>query len=109
MEHGDLEVVATVNKAAEAEIIRAALEAVGINATISGETQAGLAGVLSIDVMAPVDQADHARKELRALRKEKKERHKARVEKRKAREADSKSEAIQELKPSDEIKKKPEQ
>lgn len=106
MDSEDLVTVYTVNSAAEAEMIRNAFKSVGIPCEIGGETQAGLAGVLEIDILTHVSDADRARKHLRLLRKEKKERHKRHLEAKKAREtaADSAAaagtgDAIQELKP----------
>lgn len=99
VENQDLVTVCTVTSAAEAEIIRGALESIGINCSIGGEGQAGLAGVLEIDVCTPIEDADRARKHLKLLRREKHERKKAQIEKRRAKEADNSSEAITELKP----------
>ena len=96
MENEDLVSVYTVKSPAEAEIVRGALQAIGISATIGGETQAAFTGTFDIDILTPVGDADRARKELRLLRKEKKERHKARVEKKKAKDAGKSSSAIQE-------------
>ena len=103
MDSEDLVTVYTVNSAAEAEIVRSAFQADGIPCEIGGETQAGLAGVLEIDILTHVSDADRARKLLRLLRKEKKERRKRHLEAKHAREAAANttntSEAIQELKP----------
>jgi Putative prokaryotic signal transducing protein len=102
--------VYTVKSPAEAEIVRSALQALGIPCTIGGEIQGGFTGTFEIDILVPAEDADLARKELRLLRKEKKERRKARVEKKKTRKAEKSSEAIQELKPrppSTDIKRKP--
>jgi Putative prokaryotic signal transducing protein len=99
MDKQDLVSVYTVNNAAEAEIVRSSLESVGIPCSIGGESQAGLAGVLEIDLLTSAEDADRARKHLKLLRHEKKERRKAQIEKQKAKEANLKSEAIQELKP----------
>ena len=95
----DLVTVYTVNNAAEAEMIRAALEAEGIRCMIGGEGQAGLAGVLSIDILVPEDSVGKTRKHLRQLRVEKRERKKAAIAKKKAKDADKTSEAIMEKKP----------
>jgi Putative prokaryotic signal transducing protein len=103
MDSQDLVTVYTVNSAAEAEIVRNAFKAEGIDCEIGGETQAGLAGVLEIDILTHASDAERARKLLRQLRKEKKERRQRHLEAKKARAAaaDStdNSEAIQELKP----------
>lgn len=105
MESEDLISVYTVQSATEAEIVRNSLKSAGIACEIGGEIQAGLTGVLTIDILTHVSDAERARKHLRQLRKEKKERHKRRVEAKKAREAGSasapapSSDAIQELKP----------
>src|SRR5262245_23262879 len=96
-EQDDLVSVYTVTNPAEAEVIRGALESAGIQCTIGGESQAGLTGVLSIDILTPAEDADRARKELKQLRKEKKERRQAHLEKMKEREANKGSEAITDL------------
>jgi hypothetical protein len=98
----DLVTVYTVNSAPEAEMVRAALESVGIPCQIGGETQAGLAGVLEIDILTHVSDVEKARQHLKLLRKEKRERKHRRAEARKAREAEAHtapSDAIQEMKP----------
>jgi hypothetical protein len=100
MEKEDLVSVYTVKSSAEAEIVRASLESVGIACQIGGESQAGLAGVLEIDILTHVSDAEKARKHMRLLRKEKKERRQRRLEAKKAREAERPvvpSDAIQEL------------
>ncbi len=99
MEHEDLVSVYTVQSPAEAEIVRSSLESIGVTCVIGGESQAGLAGVLEIDILTPADEADKARNHLRLLRQEKKEREKARIEKRKSLAENEKSDAIQEMKP----------
>jgi hypothetical protein len=107
----DLVSVYTVKSPAEAEVIRGALESAGISCMIGGETQAGLAGVLEIDILTPADEAERARKHLKQLRRDRKERHKAQVEKRKAKAQDIASDAIQELNPpppATDIQKPPE-
>ncbi len=98
MDSEDLVTVYTVNSDVEAEIIRNALMAEGIACEIGGETQAGLAGVLEIDILTHASDADRARKVLRQLRKEKKERRQRHMEAKKEKEA-ADSAAIQELKP----------
>lgn len=77
----------TVNNATEADIIRNALKAEGIACEIGGETQAGLAGVLEIDILVPADEAGRAKKVLRELRKQKKERRQRKIAARRAKEA----------------------
>jgi hypothetical protein len=95
----DLVTVTKVYNPAEAELVRAALETEGIRCVIGGEGQAGLAGVLTIDILVPEDSLARARKHLKQLRLEKKERKKERIAKRKAKEADKDSNAIMEKKP----------
>jgi phage tail tape-measure protein len=80
MENQDLVTVYSVSNPAEAEIVRSALESVGISCVIGGEMQGGFTGTFEIDILAPAADADRARKELRMLRKEKKERHQARMD-----------------------------
>src|SRR6476646_1247096 len=67
MDLADLVPVCSVNHPTEAEIIRSALESAGIPCQIGGESQAGLAGVLEIDVLMRASDADRARKHLRSL------------------------------------------
>jgi hypothetical protein len=62
MDRQDLVSVWTVNTPTEAEIARAALESAGISCEISGETQAGLAGVLAINILTRAEDAEEARK-----------------------------------------------
>jgi hypothetical protein len=106
----DLTSVYTVNNPTEAEIVRNALQSIGIACQIGGESQAGLAGVLEIDVLVHASDVDAARKHLRELKREKIARKKKRAEARKARAKDV-SEAIQEMPPpprsSDAIQEKP--
>jgi len=99
MESEDLVTVFTIKSPTEAEMVRNALKAVGIACEIGGEGQAGLAGVLEIDVLVHASDVNAARKHLRNLRREKLQRKKRRVEARKARAADATSEAIQEIPP----------
>ena len=99
MESEDLVTVFTVKSPTEAEMVRNALKAVGIACEIGGEGQAGLAGVLEIDVLVHASDVNAARKHLRNLRREKLQRKKRRVEARKATAADATSEAIQEIPP----------
>jgi hypothetical protein len=57
-----VEVYATLNSA-EAEIIRAMLEAEGIDADVAGEMQGGFPGALpEVTVLVHADDADQARK-----------------------------------------------
>jgi hypothetical protein len=103
MDPEDLVSVCTVNNPTEAEMIRNSLKAVGIACEISGENQAGLAGVLSIEVLTHESDAAEARKYLRNLHREKIERKKKRIADRKAKEeVADRSEAIQEKPPSKE-------
>src|SRR5262245_104695 len=100
MDKEDLISVYTVKSSAEAEIVRASLESVGIACQIGGESQAGLAGVLEIDILTHVSDAEKARKHMRLLRKEKKERRQRRLEAKKARAMETPvgpSDAIQEM------------
>jgi hypothetical protein len=96
MESQDLVTLCTVNSPTEAELIRSALQAVGLTCEIGGEGQAGFAGVFSIDIMTKADELTEARKYLKKLQREKVERKKKRVAARKAK-AEGTSEAIQEL------------
>jgi hypothetical protein len=99
MDREDLVSVYSVNNPMEAEIIRNALHDAGIACEIGGETQAGLAGVLEIDILTHVGDADAARKYLRTLRhvtkQERKQAHEAKEAKRML------NEGIQESKPTD--------
>jgi hypothetical protein len=109
MDDDDLTSVYTVKNPTEAEIVRNALQSIGIACQIGGETQAGLAGVLEIDVLVHASDVPAARKHLRQLKREKIARKKKRAEARKARAKDV-SEAIQEKPParsSDAIQEKP--
>jgi len=98
MEPEDLVPVYTVSNPTEAELVRSALESVGIACQIGGEGQAGLAGVLEIEILVHASDKTAARKHLRTLRREKVERKKKRIAARKAK-ADGTSEAIQEKPP----------
>src|ERR1700692_3357093 len=98
MEPEDLVPVYTVQSPTEAEIVRNALKSVGIACEIGGESQAGLAGVLTIEILVHASDKGAARKHLRNLRHDKMERKKKRVAARKAK-ADGTSEAIQEKPP----------
>jgi phosphoenolpyruvate-protein kinase (PTS system EI component) len=101
----DLVSICTVQNPTEAEMICNALKSVGIPAVVGGEGQAGLAGVLAIDVLTQEANVGAARKYLRQLRHEKKERRKKRMEAKNAKAAEPSSEAIQELRPGSEIQK----
>lgn len=54
--------VYTVTEPTQAELIRSELQSEGIAAEVSGENQAGLAGVLRIDILVRARDADRARK-----------------------------------------------
>jgi hypothetical protein len=54
-------VVYTLNDPIRAEMLRNALHEEGILAEISGETQAGLTGVLEIEILTKAIDADRAR------------------------------------------------
>ena len=100
MDPEDLVSVCTVTSPTEAEIIRNALQSVGIACEIGGWSQAGLAGVLEISVLAHANEVKEARKYLRKLRREKIERRRKHVAARKARaEPPDVSQAIQEVPP----------
>ena len=60
--------VYTVNNPAEAEMVRNALLAEGIASEISGEDQAGLVGVLRIDILVKAIDLDRARAVIDGLR-----------------------------------------
>jgi len=115
MEREDLVSVCTVTSPTEAEIIRGVLQSAGIACEIGGEGQAGLAGVLGIDVMTHLDDADAARHHLKQLKRNIKLRRKRRAEARRAKEAAANaptpppvsSDAIQELSPRAEPEKQP--
>ena len=109
MDDQDLVTVCTVQNLAEAEIIRGAFQAAGIACQIGGMSQAGLAGVLEIDVLTHASDLKKARKLLREVRHDKIERKKKHIaaKKAKAEGKDATSEAIQEMKPQTDIQKKP--
>ena len=100
----NLVTVCTVQSATEAEIIRSALQAVGIACEIGNESQAGFAGVFEIDLLTHANNLDAARKYLRKLRRQKLQRKRKRAEARKAKAAET-SEAIQEMPPTRKPKK----
>jgi hypothetical protein len=93
MDRENLVTVYTVNNPVEAELVRAALDSADIPCEISGESQAGLAGVLQIAILTHADDAERARKYLRELK------HVAREERKKAHdEREARRHAIQEAK-----------
>lgn len=109
MESEDLVTVCTVTNPTEAEIIRSALQANGIACQIGGESQAGLAGVLGIDILTHLDDADAARNHLKQLKRNIRLRRKRRAEARRAKAAAAanadapsapSSDAIQDLNPA---------
>jgi hypothetical protein len=106
MERKDLVTVCTVTSPTEAEIIRGVLQSAGIACEIGGEGQAGFAGVWAIDVLARAGDADKARKHLKQLKRNIRLRRKRRAQAKKEKAAGKPSEAIQELKPRTQIKKK---
>jgi len=112
MDRKDLVSVMTVQNPMKAEIIRGALQSAGIACEIGGESQAGFAGVgaLGIDVMTQAVDLQRARKHLRQLRHDIKVRRLRRVEAKKVRAADAErlKNAIQEIKPTDQIQPPPE-
>jgi hypothetical protein len=111
MDRKDLVTIFTVQNPMKAEIIRAALQSAGIPCEIGGESQAGFAGVLGIDVMTQVGDLERARTHLRKLRKSIRLRKKRRAEAKQAKadEALKLKDAIQELpKPTTEIQPPPE-
>ena len=57
----DLRTVYTVKDAAEAEVIRVALEAEGIRCEIGGEHQAGFTGMFKIDILVHAEDVEKAR------------------------------------------------
>jgi hypothetical protein len=59
----DILTVYTTGNATEAEVLRAALEAEGIQCQVGGESQAGLAGVetMSIQLLVRADDFDRAK------------------------------------------------
>jgi hypothetical protein len=111
MDRNDLVSVLTVQNPTQAEIIRGALESAGIPCEIGGETQAGFVGVaaMGIDVMTHAGDVRRARKHLRQLKHDSKVRRQRRAEVKKARDADAErlKNAIQEIKPPDQIQPPP--
>jgi hypothetical protein len=61
MQYDDLVSVYTVKNPTEAEVIRVALEGQGIACHLAGEGQAGLTGIIDIDVMVRAADEDRAR------------------------------------------------
>jgi hypothetical protein len=113
MDRNDLVSILTVQNPMKAEIIRGALESAGIPCEIGGETQAGFAGVaaIGIDVMTHAEDLQRARKHLRQLRHDSKVRKQRRAEAKKVRAADAErlKNAIQEIKPADQIQPPPQE
>ncbi len=103
MDPEDLVCVITVKSPTEAELIRSALQSVGIACQIGGEGQAGFAGVFEIDILVHASDEASARKHLRSLRHEKIERKKKRLAAKKAR--DALNEGIQEMPPGQDPRK----
>lgn len=99
MDPEDLVSVVTVTSPTEAELIRSALQSVGIACEIGGESQASFVGVFEINILVHANDEDSARKYLRKLHREKLARKKKRLAAKKARQADGASEAIQEKPP----------
>ncbi|QDU40973.1 hypothetical protein Mal4_53360 [Maioricimonas rarisocia] len=62
MDADELVTVYTVNEPTKAELIKAALHGEGIACEVSGENQAGMAGVLRVDVLVKAKDAERARK-----------------------------------------------
>ena len=60
MDANELVRVYTVNEPTHAELIRAELQIEGIACEVSGENQAGLAGVLSIEILVRAKDYDRA-------------------------------------------------
>jgi len=61
----ELVTVYTVNEPTLAELLRAELELEGIRCEVSGQNQAGLTGVLNIQVLVQAADADRARSVLK--------------------------------------------
>jgi Putative prokaryotic signal transducing protein len=98
MDSEDLVTLCTVQNPTEAELIRSALEAVGIACMIGGESQAGLVGVLAIDVLVHASDEEAARKHLRNLHQDNLQREKRHAEAKQGKETPTDvSEAIQEM------------
>lgn len=62
MDANELVRVYTVNEPTLAELIRAELHGEGIACEVSGENQAGFAGVITIEIFVRAQDADRARK-----------------------------------------------
>jgi hypothetical protein len=58
--------VYTVTDPSQAEMIRSLLHAEGIACEVSGENQAGFAGLLNIEIMVRAEDADRALKIIRS-------------------------------------------
>ena len=57
----DILTVYTTDNANEAEVVRAALHGEGIKCEVGGETQAGLAGIIEIQLLVRAEAFDRAR------------------------------------------------
>ena len=62
MESDEPVTVYTVNNPYEAELIKTALQGLGIACELDGEGQAGLSDILEIGILVPAKDADLARK-----------------------------------------------
>jgi hypothetical protein len=103
MDPQDLVRVMTVNSPTEAELVRGALQSVGIACEIGGEGQGGFTGVFEIDILVHASDESSARKHLRKLRHERVERKKKLLAAKRARDAGvPPTDAIQEMPPGQE-------
>jgi hypothetical protein len=66
MDFDELVPVYSVKEAVEAEIVKNALHAEGIRASIENENQAGLTGIFDIRILVPAVDHDRARRILEA-------------------------------------------
>lgn len=66
MDPNELAKVYSVTDRGQAEIIKMALEGEGIPCELGGEGQAGLTGILAIDLMVRAADVDRARKVIQA-------------------------------------------
>ena len=57
----DILTVYTTDNANDAEVVRAALHGEGIKCEVGGETQAGLAGIMEIQLLVRAEDFDRAR------------------------------------------------
>ncbi|MFG0336177.1 MAG: DUF2007 domain-containing protein [Maioricimonas sp. JB049] len=62
MDADELVTIYSVNEPTKAELIKVALQGEGIACEISGENQAGMSGVLRVDVLVMAKDAERARK-----------------------------------------------